>query len=116
MIRFHTADRHSTQRPFNRIRLRFLVFPLACLLVASFLIVQACRGERGISNWMMLRDKIAVRDQVLQQLRADNALQQDRINRLRAETLDLDFLDEMARTQLGLVHPSDRIILQSKRN
>jgi cell division protein FtsB len=116
MIRFHSVDSYSTRRPFHRIRLRFWVFPLACLLVASFLIVEAYRGERGISNWMTLRDKITERDQVLQQLRADNAKQQDRIDRLRVETLDLDFLDELARTQLGLVDPSDRIILQSKRN
>jgi cell division protein FtsB len=116
MIRFSTTDRKSTVGPFHRIRLRFWLFPLACLLASSFLVVEAYRGERGISNWMTLRDKIAERSQVLQQLRADNALQQDRINRLRGETLDLDYLDELARAQLGLVHPDDRIILQVKRN
>jgi cell division protein FtsB len=117
MIRFQSALKTpSLNRPFHRIRLRFLLFPLMCLLAVSFLVVETFRGDRGIGNWMELRAKVAERSQALDQLREDNAMQLDRINRLRTETLDIDFLDELARQQLGLVHPSDRIILQTKRN
>ena len=99
--------------PRQRLRLRYWLFPLVCIVACGLLILEAYRGERGLSNLMTMRETIIERGEVLERLRVENEFRQDRINRLRPENLDLDFLDELARAELGLVDPTDRIILQT---
>lgn len=99
-------------------RLKALLLPGLMGLLLLYTADQLLTGERGIVTWRVMKGQIA-------DLAAENAhLQHDidalnrRINLMKGPTSgknkgvpNRDFLDELARKELGMVKPGEQVIL-----
>jgi cell division protein FtsB len=69
-------------------------------------------GERGYFAWRGIEQKIAVAEVKLEQQTAERTALENRVKRLRPESLDLDMLDERARVVLGFAKPDERVLIE----
>ncbi len=68
-------------------------------------------GDRGYFALRGLEDKLAYSEKKLEDKRAERTALENRVKRLRPNSLDLDMLDERARVVLGFVKTDERVIL-----
>jgi cell division protein FtsB len=68
-------------------------------------------GSRGLLAWRQLNQDIAATEQELAAVRAERQALEEKVRRLRPDSLDPDLIDELARRQLSLAGPLDVIIL-----
>jgi cell division protein FtsB len=68
-------------------------------------------GSRGLLAWRQLNEDIAATERQLAAVRAERQALEDKVHRLRPESLDPDLIDELARRHLSLAGPLDVIIL-----
>ena len=68
-------------------------------------------GSRGLLAWRQLNQDIAATEQELAALRAERQALEEKVLRLRPDSLDPDLIDELARGHLSLAGPLDVIIL-----
>lgn len=110
MIRLVTSrisSRTVGQAPF---RLRHLVSTVLLLAAIAGLSYQTVRGQRGLISWQNLQVERQERQDYLTQLTEENQHLAARADRLRENSLDLDFLDERARLVLGLGSQDEVIV------
>ncbi len=101
---------HLTGTAHKKTPLRQYVFASFMFALALVLLAQMWSGERGLQSWWTLKADYAQRLTDLETLQERNADLRDRIQRLRTATLDLDFLEERARADLGMVRPNESVI------
>lgn len=70
-------------------------------------------GDRGYFAWKGLQRKMAAAEQKLDEKLAERQAIENRVKLLRPTSLDLDLLDERARTVLGFVRPGERVIIET---
>lgn len=93
-------------------RLARTAFPLVlCAITLLYFGVHAVNGDSGLRAWFDITQKIEKLEAELEVSRAERGHLNQKVNLLRAESLDPDLLDETARNTLGLSHPNDVIIL-----
>ena len=68
-------------------------------------------GSRGLLAWRQLNRDIADAQQELTAVRVQRQALEDKVRRLRPDSLDPDLIDELARRHLSLAGPLDVIIL-----
>jgi cell division protein FtsB len=68
-------------------------------------------GSRGLLAWRQLNEDIAATERELAAVRAERLALEDKVRRLRPDSLDPDLIDELARRHLSLAGPLDVIIL-----
>ena len=68
-------------------------------------------GSRGLLAWRQLTGDIEATQQDLAAVHAERQALEEKVRRLRPDSLDPDLIDELARRQLSLAGPSDVIIL-----
>jgi cell division protein FtsB len=68
-------------------------------------------GSRGLLAWRQLNRDIEATQQDLAAVHAERQALEEKVRRLRPDSLDPDLIDELARRQLSLAGPSDVIIL-----
>jgi cell division protein FtsB len=68
-------------------------------------------GGRGLLAWRQLNQDIAATQQDLAAVRAERQALEEKVRRLRPDSLDPDLIDELARRHLSLAGPLDVIIL-----
>ena len=73
----------------------------------------AMEGERGLQAYYRLNDAIAETKQTLAETTAERRRLERRVTLLRADGLDMDMLDEQARSSLGVAR-TDEIIIYTK--
>ena len=71
----------------------------------------AVHGDRGLVALARMQNQIEQSSAELETLRAERIALERRVRGLRPESLDLDILEERARTLLNYAHPDDMIIL-----
>lgn len=84
------------------------------VLAAAFLTYfgyHAFHGEYGVFAKARLDTKQADLTKKLETLRAERETLHNRVTLLRSESLDPDMIDELARSNLNLVHASEITIL-----
>jgi len=67
-------------------------------------------GDRGLDRLATAEADVLRLDRELETLRARRSIAENRVRRLKREFLDLDLLDERARTVLGLARPDEIVI------
>ena len=70
----------------------------------------ALTGEQGVLNWLVIENEIRDTEIQLAEARAERERMEEVAARLRSDSLDLDYLDERARTVLNVAHPRDFIV------
>lgn len=95
-----------------------IILPLALWLVsggvASFFVVEAWRGGRGLEAKRAIKARTLEARIELASLKAEKARWQAKVSALRADQLDADLLDERARTILSRSHPNDVVLMLSR--
>ncbi len=89
---------------------RLLFVPL--LLASAFLyfFYHLLTGERGIWVWYGLSEQVEVLEDQNSMLAARVARMDRRVARLKPDTLDLDYVDELTRQRLGVVGIGERVL------
>jgi cell division protein FtsB len=75
-----------------------------------YLGAHALTGRTGVGSTMELTEQETRLTRELAELQAERASLQNEVRRLRTDTLDLDLLEERARTAINAAHP-DEILL-----
>ena len=71
-------------------------------------------GQRGLLKYLYLSKQAKEFNQILAKIEAENKYYIDRTKRLKPNTLDLDYLDEKARKNLGLIDKNEIVIILDK--
>jgi cell division protein FtsB len=79
--------------------------------LAVYFSYHAVVGSRGLLAWRQLNRDIEATEQELATVRAERQELEDKVRRLRPDSLDADLIDEVARRRLSLAEPLDVIIL-----
>jgi len=87
---------------------------LITFFISIYLIYFLINGQRGILKYLYLAKQNQEYNQTLKFLHAENKNYVDRIARLKPNTVDLDFLDELARKKLGLIDKNEKVIVFDK--
>ncbi|MAI89417.1 septum formation initiator family protein [Ponticaulis sp.] len=89
-------------------------FPVvsACLMgVISYLGYHAVSGDQGLSSWSEMQNEIRALELQRSNLEGEREQLEQNINRLYADSLDDDFLEELARRKFHFVY-ADEIVLE----
>lgn len=70
-------------------------------------------GDRGYFAWRGLQEKLADGQVRYEQKIVERIALENRVKRLRPDSLDPDLLDERARVVLGFVRPEEKVIISS---
>ncbi|MFC0283350.1 septum formation initiator family protein [Camelimonas abortus] len=99
-----------------RRRFRSILLPLALYLVSGvivgYFVLHAHSGQRGLEAKREIKGQIMALTAELNALKAQRAVMEDRISRMRDGSIDRDLLEDLARRNLGMVHPNDLVIIQ----
>ncbi len=92
-------------------QLRQCILPLSCIAIISYIGYHAVQGDRGLTAWRYLTQKIDNTSGELLRARTARVELEHRVSLLRLKGLDRDMLDERSRIILGLAHPDELIFL-----
>lgn len=73
------------------------------LSIFSYFFYHIALGERGVLEFFKIRDMISTKEVELRELNEKNSYLEHIIYSLRAESIDLEILEEFAKLQLGLM-------------
>ena len=111
MIRFKTSPLASRLFAQKASTLRQLIVPCVLSTLLVMLGFQAIQGERGYLSLFGLEQDRIKSSAKLETLKQQNEALLHDITLLSADTLDLDFLDERARSVLGYVKSGDTVLI-----
>ena len=95
-----------------RRRLRIVAVPTVLIGVALYLGYHTVQGERGLLAWLRTNDQVASLRTDLAAARGERERLENRVVRLRPDSLDPDLLEERAQAVLNLGHRDDLVILE----
>lgn len=90
--------------------LRHTVVTMAFFAIFVYFGYHLIHGDSGYFANKGLQKKLAVAEQKLAQKKSDREKLENRVKRLRPDSLDLDMLDERARVTLGFMKPQERVL------
>ena len=93
---------------------RQIIASIFGVAVIGYFAFHAVEGERGLRAYFALNLQTELAREERDALRHDRMTIESRVNLLKPESLDLDMLDERARTVLNKVHEDDFVILLAK--
>ena len=79
-------------------------------LILLYLIYFLVNGERGMISFYTIKNQQNELQNKLKEIKLKNDLLVDRVKRLKANTIDLDYLDEQIRLNTGYVSDNELII------
>ena len=68
-------------------------------------------GQRGLLQYFYLSKQNQEYNETLAQLSSENQYMSNRIEKLKPNTVDLDFLDEQVRKKLGFIDKNEIVII-----
>ena len=71
-------------------------------------------GQRGLLQYFYLSKQNQEYNETLAQLSSENQYMSNRIEKLKPNTVDLDFLDEQVRKKLGFIDKNEIVITLDK--
>ncbi len=87
---------------------------LITFFISIYLIYFLINGQRGLLKYFYLSNQNQEYTQILNNLEDQNEYYADRIKRLQPNTIDLDYLDEKVRKNLGFVDKNEIVIILDK--
>ena len=95
---------------FARVRYRTIIVLLTCALGLLYVGYQSVQGERGLLRWVERSAEVERARAEVAALAEERRKLERRVSQLRAESLDLDLLDQEARRTLNLGHPDEEVL------
>ena len=87
---------------------------LITFFIFIYLVYFLVNGQRGLLKYLYLAKQAEKYNHTLANLKAENDYYIDRTKRLQPNTVDLDYLDEQARKNLGLIDKNEIVIILDK--
>jgi cell division protein FtsB len=87
-----------------------ILLPAAIGALILYFSYHALAGDQGLSAWNGLQSEEAELETRLAALEAERATLEKSLVRLRDTTLDLDYVEEIARTRLSHVRPDEVLV------
>lgn len=88
------------------------IAPFLTLSIVGYFIYHAIQGDRGILAWMQLQDRLLSTQSHLKEIIQTRQALEERVQALRPESINRDFLDQQVRLQLGYIRPDEIVILR----
>ena len=89
-------------------------FWVLLLLVGGYFTINAIFGERGLQKLVYLQKEVAHARNIADHYRRNKETLDQQVKLLSSESLDLDMLDERARTVLNFVGEGEFVILDEE--
>jgi cell division protein FtsB len=87
----------------------FLLPAAVCVAIVYFS-YHALAGEQGLAAWTKLQEKEEQLTAELQRLKTERAALQHSLGKLRDSTIDLDYVEEIARVRLSYARADELIV------
>lgn len=81
------------------------------LLIAAYLIYHIISGNRGVIAYINLKDIIAQKQSQLIAVTEKRKIIEKKVHLLNAKKIDVDFLDELTRKELGLAVKDEKCFI-----
>ena len=86
-------------------------FIVLLMALCSYFSYFAVKGDRGLLRYMSLQDKVAEAEQINKNYENQRLEWEQKVKLLSSNSLDLDLLDERARTVLNMIGQDEFIII-----
>lgn len=96
-----------------RRRIRHLLPPLFWLVLTFYFGYHAINGERGLRRLFELRQEIKIASQVAEEISLRRAEMEQKVRQLSPQSIDVDMLEESARSLLNMGQEGDYVILDT---
>ena len=96
----------------NRVILYFSF--LITFFIFLYLVYFLVYGQRGLLQYFYLSKQNQEYNETLAQLTSENQYMSNQIKKLQPNTVDLDFLDEQVRKNLGFIEKNEIVIILNK--
>ena len=93
------------------VKFKNLMWQIAIVFVCLYFGFYTVNGDRGLFHYMHLSREIAYAKQVAAKYHNEKVKLENKVHLLSSESLDLDLLDEQAKTVLNLVRDDEFIII-----
>ncbi|MEM9939155.1 MAG: septum formation initiator family protein [Pseudomonadota bacterium] len=80
-------------------------------LAVAYFAYHAFAGEQGLGKWSDMQSQLAEKKRVLKAIETKNAALQYNIARLTPGQVDPELIEVLAREELGLVYPTEFILV-----
>ncbi len=84
---------------------------LITFFIVVYLIYFLINGQRGLLKYFYLKKQKKKYNQILADVRIENENINDKIQRLKTNSIDLDFLDEQIKKNLGFIDKNEIVII-----
>ena len=81
------------------------------ILVLIYFIYNTIVGNRGLFSYISLNQEIPAAQKTLSTLQKEREIIENKIQLLTSDNIDTDFLDELARRDLGLINENEKCFL-----
>lgn len=85
------------------------------LLLILYFTYHSINGQRGVISMFKMQKEIMDKKVVLENLHNEKAVLDNKVKQLYPKTLDKDYLDELARRNLGYIDSKEKLILPKKK-
>ncbi len=97
-----------------RRRFRHILPPLFWLVLTFYFGYHAVNGERGLRRLFELRREIRVASRVAEEIAARRSEMERKVGQLSPDSIDMDMLDESARSLLNMGKEGDYVIFDTE--
>ncbi len=97
-----------------RRRLRHVLAPLFWLILTFYFGYHAVNGERGLRRMFELKQEIKIASQVAEEIASRRARMEQKVRQLSPQSIDMDMLDESARSLLNMGTDGDYVIFDTE--
>jgi cell division protein FtsB len=97
-----------------RSRARHIVGPVLGICAVGYVAYHLVHGDRGLFAWWQLTQRVADAQEVLDAVKTERKVMENRVKLLHPQSLDPDMLDERARAMLNYGKPGDIVIFTKR--
>jgi cell division protein FtsB len=87
-----------------------ILLPGAIGALILYFSYHALAGDQGLAAWTELQNEEARLNGEIERLKSEKAALEASLVRLRDKTMDLDYVEEIARTKLSFVRPDELLV------
>lgn len=87
-----------------------ILLPGAIGVLILYFSYHALAGDQGLAAWTELQNDEAALKVKIEKLKLEKAAMEASLERLRDTTMDLDYVEEIARTKLSFVRPDELLV------
>ncbi|GHU12074.1 hypothetical protein FACS189449_04950 [Alphaproteobacteria bacterium] len=91
--------------------LRFITSNIIWICIVGYFLFHMVNGARGAVSYAKLSSEMKTLERDLLSMKEENAFLENKIKLIRDDNLDLDLLEEQARSILGMTNENDLIVL-----